>query len=76
MAFNFIATVTDQSDFGAQKNKIYHCFHFLPIYGSGSKESMCNVGDLGLISGLGKSSGGGHDNPLSLAWRIPMDRGA
>ena len=30
--------------------------------GSDSKESACNVGDLGLISGLGRSHGGGHGN--------------
>ena len=28
------------------------------------KESACNVGDLGLIPGLGRSPGGGHGNPL------------
>ena len=32
--------------------------------GSGSKESTCNVEDLGLISGLGRSPGGGHGNRL------------
>ena len=32
--------------------------------GSDSKESTCNVGDLGLIPGLGQSPGGGHGNPL------------
>ena len=30
--------------------------------GSDGKESTCNVGDLGLISGLGRSHGGGHGN--------------
>ena len=30
--------------------------------GSDSKESTCNVGDS--IPGLGRSPGGGHDNPL------------
>ena len=39
-----------------------------------SKESACNAGDLGLIPGLGRSPGGGHGNPSSLASRIPMDR--
>ena len=29
-SFNFIAAVTVHSDFGAQENKIYHCFHFSP----------------------------------------------
>ena len=32
--------------------------------GSDSKKSSCNVGDLGLVPGLGRSSGGGHGNPL------------
>ena len=31
---------------------------------SAGKESACNVGDLGLIPGLGRSPGGGHGNPL------------
>ena len=41
---------------------------------SASKESACNVGDLGLIPALGRPLGGGHGNPL--AWRISMSRGA
>ena len=32
--------------------------------GLDSKESACNVGDLGLIPGLGRSPAGGHGNPL------------
>ena len=32
--------------------------------GSDSKESAHNAGDLGSISGLGRSPGGGHGNPL------------
>ena len=35
--------------------------------GSVSKESTCNVGDLGLIPGLGRSPGGGHGNPLQYS---------
>ena len=31
--------------------------------GSDSKESACDVGDLGFIPGLGRSPGGGHGNP-------------
>ena len=34
------------------------------MYGSHSEESACNAEDLGLIPGLGRSPGGGHDNPL------------
>ena len=29
-SFNFMAAVTVYSDFGAQENKICHCFHFFP----------------------------------------------
>ena len=48
--------------------------------GSSGKESACNVGDLGLIPGLGRSPGG---DPLEegmaihssiLAWRIPWTK--
>ena len=35
--------------------------------GSDSKESACNAGDLGLISGFGGSPGGGHGNPLQCS---------
>ena len=45
--------------------------------GSDSKESSCNAGDLGLIPGLGRTSGGGHGNPLQYSClETPMDRGA
>ena len=32
MCFNFVPVVTIRSDFGAQENKISHCFHCFPIY--------------------------------------------
>ena len=31
-SFNFMSAVTICSDFGAQKNKVSHCFHCFPIY--------------------------------------------
>ena len=31
---------------------------------SDGKESVCNVGYVGLIPGLGRSPGGGHGDPL------------
>ena len=44
------------------------------------KESACNAGaagDMGSIPGLGRSSGGGHDNPLQYSClENPRDRGA
>ena len=40
--------------------------------GSAGKESACNVGDLGLIPGLGRSPGEGNGYPLQYSgWRIP-----
>ena len=30
--FNFMAAITICSDFGAPKNKVWHCFHSFPIY--------------------------------------------
>ena len=51
----------------------------LPQWLSG-KESACNAGvsgDAGLITGLGRSHGGEHGNPLQYSCpENPMDRGA
>ena len=35
--------------------------------GSEGKGNICNAGDLGSIPGLGRSPGGGHDNPLQYS---------
>ena len=35
--------------------------------GSDGKQFACNVGDLGLIPGLGRSPGGGYGNPLQYS---------
>ena len=35
--------------------------------GSDSEESVCNVGDLGLIPGLGRSPGRQHGNPFQYS---------
>ena len=41
------------------------------------KASACNAGDLGSISGLGRSLGEGNGNPLQYSClKDPMDRGA
>ena len=37
-----MATVTICSDFGAQENKICHCFHFFPIYLPWSNGNRCH----------------------------------
>ena len=47
------------------------------LWNSVGKESACNVGDLGLIPGLGRSPGEGNGNPLQyFCLENPMDRGA
>ena len=44
--------------------------------GSDGKVSACNVGDLGLIPGLGRSPGEGNGNPLQYAYlENSMERG-
>jgi len=44
--------------------------------GSDGKESACNVGDLGLIPGLGRSSAEGNGNPPQYSClENSMDRG-
>ena len=45
--------------------------------GSDSKESTCDVGDLGSISGLGRSPGEGHGHSLQYSYlENPLDGGA
>ena len=59
-----------------QKN-IYFCFISCFPGGSGGKASACNVGDLGLILGLGRSPGEENGNSLQYSGlENPMDRGA
>ena len=36
----------------------------MQYFGLGGKESACNMGNLCLIPGLGRSPGGGHGKPL------------
>ena len=43
--------------------------------GSGSKQSACRAGDLGLIPGSGRSPGEGYGNPLQYCLENFMDRG-
>ena len=47
------------------------------LCGSAGKESVCDVGDLGLIPVLGKSPGEGNGNPLQYSCpENPIHRGA
>ena len=60
-------------------NKSYICIECIRGFpgGSDGKESACNVGDSGLIPGLGKSPGEGNRNPLQCSClENPMDSGA
>ena len=55
-------------------------FSYVPLGfpgGSGSNASACNAGDLGSISGLGRSPGEGNGDSLQYSClENPMDRGA
>ena len=42
ITFNFMAAVTTCSDFGAPKNKVWHCFHHFPIYFPWSDGTRCH----------------------------------
>ena len=59
-----------------------HSDHHIPVPlgfagSSDGKESTRSVGDLGLIPGLGRSPGGGHENPLQYSClENSTDRGA
>ena len=45
--------------------------------GSDGKKPACSTGDLGSITGWGRSPGGGHGNPLQYpCLENPTDRGA
>ena len=41
-SFNFMAAITICCDFGAQKNKVNHCFHCFPIYFPWSDGTRCH----------------------------------
>ena len=45
---NFMAVVTTGSDFGAQNNKVSHCFHCFPIYLPWDDGARCH--DLGFLN--------------------------
>ena len=56
-----------------------HVYDRLP-QGPSGEESACiagDAGDMGSVSGLGRSTRRGHGNPLQYScWENPMDRGA
>ena len=58
-------------------NIVFHAIHWGFLGGSDSKESACNVGDLGLIPGSGRAPGEGNGYPLQdSCLENSMDRGA
>ena len=63
--------VFNDPEIAGLKKKIYiYIFIYLYIglpFGSAGKESTCNAGDLGLIPGLGRSSGEGEGSPLKYS---------
>ena len=42
VSFNFMGAVTVHSDFKAQENEIWHCFHIFPIYLPWSDRTGCH----------------------------------
>ena len=68
-----------QFDYQVEINILCFCI-FRLLQWLSSKESICNAGDagdMGSISGSGRSSGGGYSNTLQyFCWKNPMDRGA
>ena len=70
--------MTDSCRCTAETSTIWQNSHPLGFPdGSAGKESACSVGDPGSISGLGRSPGGGHGNPLQYSYlENPMDREA
>ena len=49
----------------------------IALGGSDGKESACNAGELGLIPGLGRYTGGGNGNLLQYSYpENSMNRGA
>ena len=70
-----------QNSFGLYYSEIciflfWKSFSFLKNSSVG-KKSACNAGDPGLITGSGRSPGGGHGNPLQYSClENPIDRGA
>ena len=70
-------TETDKNTTEEDKHHAGACEYSNEYIGSDSKESACNVGDPGLIPGLGRPPGEGNGNPLQYSClENSMDRGA
>ena len=69
-----VKSQTQLSKWTEPLNMAWHILGIKKIFPGGSegKVSVCNAGDLGLISGSGRSPGEGNSNPFSiLALKIP-----
>ena len=62
--FPSIRVFSNKSALPIRWPKYWRSFNFSVPGGSDGKESTCNVENLSLIPGLGRSPGGGHGNPL------------
>ena len=66
---NFMAAVTICSDFGAQKNKVWHSFHCFPIYFPWSDGTRCH--DLHFLNVSFKPEKAMAPHSSTLARKIP-----
>ena len=72
LAAHFLRLAVKKQESKTDKNALRnHSIWIWPCLGfpggSDGKEYACNVGDLGLIPGLGRSHGEGHGNPLQYS---------
>ena len=58
-SFNFMASVTVHSDFGAHENKVCHCFYFFPTYLPWSDGTSCHDLTFWTVA---------HQTPLSMGF--------
>ena len=62
--------IISKSECEVYENLLYYLYSnsvHLIVYGSDSKESVCSLGHLGMILGLGRSPGEGNGNPLQYS---------
>ena len=70
LLFKTHGNVHKELSFPLDKKKVKQQYVLGITWWLGSKDSACNAGaavDVGLISGVGRSPGGGHGNPLQYS---------
>ena len=72
MSFNFTAAVAVCSDFGAQENKICHCFHFFPFNLPWSNGTGCHRLVLFFLSWISSQFFTLPDSPTSRHCLVPL----